>query len=98
HERWTHYQLTPSIGAPLGMAVIGWVGFSNQQPNGRTMDTNNWQGHVLAFCRLILFSVFKTILLFCRQAHAQQCDFYPIALSAQQLSNAAPGAVLNDIY
>lgn len=31
-------------------------------------------------------------------AHAQACNLYPIALSAQSLSNAAPGTVLTDIY
>lgn len=34
----------------------------------------------------------------CGEARAQQCDLYPIALSAQQLSNVAPGTVLTDIY
>src|SRR5215472_2940903 len=29
---------------------------------------------------------------------AQTCELYPIALSAQTLSNAAPGAILTDIY
>jgi hypothetical protein len=31
-------------------------------------------------------------------ALGQSCELYPIALSAQSLSNASPGAVLPDIY
>src|SRR5689334_12496374 len=40
----------------------------------------------------LFFVLFQSIL------QAQSCQLYPIALSAQQLSNAAPGTVLGDIY
>jgi RHS repeat-associated protein len=41
---------------------------------------------------------FTTLLSAGATARAQTCDFYPIALSAQSLSNAAPGTVLANIY
>lgn len=47
------------------------------------------------FHKLFILSSVAAALVFPHTAMAQQCDFYPIALSAQQVSNAVPGTVLN---
>jgi len=46
----------------------------------------------------LVLSGFVAMFVAGRAAFAQSCDLYPIALSAQSLSNAAPGAVLCDIF
>ena len=45
-----------------------------------------------------LFGLFSAALLFAGVAHAQNCSIYPIALSAQTLSNAVPGTILTNIW
>lgn len=62
------------------------------------MDSNKRHGRVRTFRNQLALYFCAAILLLCGRARAQQCDFYPIALSAQQLSNAAPGTLLTDIY
>jgi hypothetical protein len=45
-----------------------------------------------------LMSLFSAVFLFAGAARGQNCQLYPIALSAQSLSNAAPGTILTNIY
>ena len=46
-----------------------------------------------------LLGLFSGALLFAGVAHAQNnCSLYPIALSAQTLSNAVPGTILTNIW
>ena len=47
----------------------------------------------LKFCSLVTGALLMTAV-----AHAQNCPVYPIALSAQTLTNAAPGTVLSNIW
>ena len=47
---------------------------------------------------LLVFTCAILILVSGSGARAQSCDLYPIALSAQTLSNVAPGTVVSDIY
>jgi RHS repeat-associated protein len=42
--------------------------------------------------------VWASVLFLSHAAWAQTCSLYPVALSAQQLSNAAPGVVLSNIF
>src|SRR3954469_4071165 len=60
-----------------------------------TSNSNKpWSG---SFHKLFALSTAAATLCMGWAAMGQQCDFYPIALSAQQVSNASPGTGLNNI-
>ena len=46
----------------------------------------------------VVASLFSAVLLIASSARGQNCPLYPIALSAQSLSNAAPGTILTNIW
>ncbi len=70
----------------------------NGKKHFNVMTSNNCKIRLGSVHKVSVLWSFVATLFLCQAAMGQQCDFYPIALSAQQLSNAAPGTVLNDIY
>ena len=62
------------------------------------MNRMTWSWKTWAILVLTIVSLINSTNLGNGIAHGQDCQLFPIALSAQQLSNAVPGSILTNIY